>query len=1526
MTIFACFLYSKEYKKTNLFINQNQQVMKKLLTIFMLCFAVFVANAQQVFLLQESFDDATLPSGWNVVDADGDGFNWTLTASQESLYNIHSGEGCIVSASYDFTEGALTPDNWLISPALTIPAGAQDVTLSWWVRGQDPDYAVEHYAVYVSTTGAAVSNFSNPAVYEGNSTGEYVNLTVDLTSFAGQTVYVGFRHYNVSDMFYLNLDDIEVSYSDPTLANAPANFTVTPDPNYGLSAELAWTNPATTVGGVALTAITSIELYRGTTLVNSFSNPTVGAAMTYTDNAIPAAGQYTYTVYAVTTAGNGLVATQTVMVGNVCPITLDLVDSYGDGWNGNAIEIYDANNTLIGSYTIASGASATEEVMLAPGTYTFVWVVGSYPSECSFSITNSFGIELFAGAGSSMSAGTFFTLNHSCDAPANAPTDFTATPDPNLGLSVDLSWTNPTTSYVGDALTSILSVELYRDATLVNSFANPAVGAAMTYTDNTITEEGLYTYTVYAVTEAGDGLTATQTVSVGNGCPVTLNMVDSYGDGWNGASIEIYDATNTLIGSYTVDVDEASEDIFLAPGTYTFVWVAGSYDSECSFTIVNSFGVTLYTGSSMSAGTFFTLNHNCDAPVFYSVSGTVTDGANNPIAGAVLTCSGFNVRTATTSATGAYIMDSVLSILPYNITVVADGFNGAATSFNSLNGDTTINFQLTAPQFGVTYAAPIEVTTTQGLNAQFTPVTVTNSGDGQLSWNTGIEYITGTRSASNAPMSYTFSQTRRLKDNSTRTTVRSAASSAIATAMPVNVDYSPMITTINGTPTRAAWDLLSSMEAPAAGQQGIATDGNFIYTCSWQATPTAGYTFIKYDLEGNMIDGFDIAGVTGCRDLTYDGTYFYVGTSSNTLYQLDLANQTLVSTINTEVSAIRHCSYDPQNDGFWVGNWDDLYLVDRTGSIVVTAPAVSNAYGSAYDGYSAGGPFLWLFTQASGNVGQCVFVQYDIAANALTNVTVDLSTIDSELSSEALAGGAFATDALVGGKFVLMANAQQQPNHISIVELAETGWLSVTPGSGHVAAGQTTDLTLNFNGENPLGDYYANLTITTSNPFVGDTVIPVVFHIIAPDCDAPTNLQVVPTDYTYMALTWTAPADVTGLVEYRIYKNGNTSNYFTSTTTSYNDTVTPGNYCYFVKALFNDGTSLCLSLASDTVCEEMLHAPSITVTPQSMNFTAPAGTASGAQTAAVLAYTLTTDITVTTNAPFEVSVDGTTYGPTATIAVTGNETNATLYVRMGASAEAGIHTDNVVLSSDGATATIALNGNAYECNTIATFPYTTDFTDEAKNNCWLIENSNNDAYTWEFSTSDGWATIRYNSSLAADDWLISPTFTLTGNEVASFDYWAGLGSYPESFEVYVIQGDERTNVVPSTTVSNTEAATQNINLNAYVGDYAIGIHCNSAADQYRLYVTNFSVTTGTGISDEVVENAVSIYPNPASTVLNVHAENYSNVQIINFLGQVVYSANITENDFQINVSNFSNGVYFIRLNGETTTTQKFIKK
>ena len=154
-------------------------------------------------LLGESFESGALPDGWTTIDADGDGYNWQVSQARS-----HSGSYCVQSASYDNgTNTALTPDNWLISPEVTLGG-----SMTFWVRGQDPNYPAEHFAVFLSQDGNDdPSKFTQiyPATGEEIATGEYVQHTVDLSKYKG-TGYLAIRHFNVTDQFILNIDDIQI--------------------------------------------------------------------------------------------------------------------------------------------------------------------------------------------------------------------------------------------------------------------------------------------------------------------------------------------------------------------------------------------------------------------------------------------------------------------------------------------------------------------------------------------------------------------------------------------------------------------------------------------------------------------------------------------------------------------------------------------------------------------------------------------------------------------------------------------------------------------------------------------------------------------------------------------------------------------------------------------------------------------------------------------------------------------------------------------------------------------------------------------------------------------------------------------------------------------------------------------------------------------------------------------------------------------------------------------------------------------
>lgn len=145
---------------------------------------------------------------WNFVDADGDGYNWDLEFGP-SIGKTHSGSGSVGTASFRNDVGVLSPDNWMITPAIVVPA--EGATIEWWVAGVDQNYYAEYYSVLVSTTGNNPADFTNTVFAGTVSNFDWTKVSRSLAGFAGQTIYVAFRHHNISDMYWMLLDDISIT-------------------------------------------------------------------------------------------------------------------------------------------------------------------------------------------------------------------------------------------------------------------------------------------------------------------------------------------------------------------------------------------------------------------------------------------------------------------------------------------------------------------------------------------------------------------------------------------------------------------------------------------------------------------------------------------------------------------------------------------------------------------------------------------------------------------------------------------------------------------------------------------------------------------------------------------------------------------------------------------------------------------------------------------------------------------------------------------------------------------------------------------------------------------------------------------------------------------------------------------------------------------------------------------------------------------------------------------------------------------
>lgn len=228
----------------------------------------------------------------------------------------------------------------------------------------------------------------------------------------------------------------------------------------------------------------------------------------------------------------------------------------------------------------------------------------------------------------------------------------------------------------------------------------------------------------------------------------------------------------------------------------------------------------------------------------------------------------------------------------------------------------------------------------------------------------------------------------------------------------------------------AQWDVLLQFDASAisgaAGNAGAEWDGTSFYTTRW-----ASNLIHEYSADGTtLIREFSIPGVSGLRDLAYDGQYFYGGAAANTIYQMDFSTNTLIGTIPT-TEAVRHIAYDSDNDAFWVGNWStDIVLISRTGTELarITAnPSVTSNYGSAYDNVSAGGPYLWVFSQGGG-AGTPQFVnQLHLPDGTPTGVAHDVLTDVGVGGTLSIAGGLFCMTDFASGFVTLGGLLQGNP-------------------------------------------------------------------------------------------------------------------------------------------------------------------------------------------------------------------------------------------------------------------------------------------------------------------------------------------------------------------------------------------------------------------------------------------------------------------------------------------------------------------
>jgi len=173
----------------------------------------------------ESYDDFVLEfMPWTTLDVDG---STTYGMSDIDWPNAYDPQAFIIFNPSQTTPpvddifphsgdklaacfAATTPsnDDWMITPVVNIADGH---SLAFWAKSYTDEYGLERFRVGVSTTGMDPADFTiiSDGDYVEAPVEDWTEFTYDLSTYAGQDVYVGIQCVS-NDAFILLIDDVTI--------------------------------------------------------------------------------------------------------------------------------------------------------------------------------------------------------------------------------------------------------------------------------------------------------------------------------------------------------------------------------------------------------------------------------------------------------------------------------------------------------------------------------------------------------------------------------------------------------------------------------------------------------------------------------------------------------------------------------------------------------------------------------------------------------------------------------------------------------------------------------------------------------------------------------------------------------------------------------------------------------------------------------------------------------------------------------------------------------------------------------------------------------------------------------------------------------------------------------------------------------------------------------------------------------------------------------------------------------------------
>lgn len=187
---------------------------------------------------------------------------------------------------------------------------------------------------------------------------------------------------------------------------------------------------------------------------------------------------------------------------------------------------------------------------------------------------------------------------------------------------------------------------------------------------------------------------------------------------------------------------------------------------------------------------------------------------------------------------------------------------------------------------------------------------------------------------------------------------------------------------------------------------------------------------------------------------------------------------------------------------------------------------------------------------------------------------------------------------------------------------------------------------------------------------------------------------------------------------------------------------------------------------------------------------------------------------------------------------------------------------------------------------------------------------------------------------AADRWMITAPIVITANNsTLKVDVKSQDANYLESMNILL-----STTTTDKTAFTTTLEAigsvpgswtTKTYDLTSYIGQTVYVAFQLTSTDMFFGEVDNIKfgkIENVVGLNDANAQ-VFSIYPNPTTNNFTVNNAQGSMMRVMNTLGQVVMSENITNNSQVISTNNLKQGMYFVEINNNgKVSTQKLIVK